>query len=85
MVEINERMWLRFLWTLSLSDHIGDASEAVRAFAEKAGLPVPGDYAEWDTASDDPEQSWRAWIKARGVSKGIHGDDEATNGTSSNT
>ncbi len=58
-----EADWLRFLHSFALSDHLGDASDAVRGFAELAGLPMPNDHADLE--------EWIEWCDARGVSEGV--------------
>jgi hypothetical protein len=65
-------LWMHFLWSFTLSDHLGDAAEAIRGFAKKANLPIPSDHAELDSESEDPADSWLAWIKSQGVEAGIH-------------
>jgi hypothetical protein len=67
-----KKLWLHFLWSFSLADHLGDAADALRSFAKLAGLPMPGEYASTDSDSEDPEENWIAWIKTQGVTDGIH-------------
>ena len=57
-------LWLRFLWSFALSDHLGDASEAVRGYAAKVGLPMPPDDADLD--------EWTEWLREQGVEVGIY-------------
>lgn len=56
--------WLRFLHTFAMSDHLGDASEAVRGLAELEGLPMPPDDADLD--------EWVKWVDEQGIYKGVH-------------
>lgn len=72
----DHELWLRFLWSFALSDHLGDAADALREYAEKAGRPMPADDAELDVAEDDQtaENSWLGWVKAQGVKVGIYED-----------
>jgi len=75
MDEKQKELWLRFLWSFALSDHLGDAADSLHAYAEKAGLPMPWATAELDVAEEDqtPENSWIGWIRSQGVDRGIHG------------
>lgn len=75
MTEQQRRLWLHFLWSFALSDHLGDACEAVRSYAKRAGLPIPGPYAELDTASKDPDESWLAWVRSQGVASCINSEE----------
>ena len=61
-----EADWLRFLHSLALSDHLGDAANAVRGFAELAGLPMPPDDADFD--------QWGDWCAERGIEDGVHSE-----------
>lgn len=61
-------LWLRFLRSFALSDHLVDASEALREYAKQVGLPMP------PVDEDDPKSAWIAWIKSRGVRSGIYWD-----------
>ena len=60
-----QREWLRFLHSFALSDHLGDASEAVRDYAKKCGLPIPDDGIMLE--------EWLDFCVQRGVEEGIHG------------
>jgi hypothetical protein len=58
-------VWLRFLYTFALSDHLGDASESVRSMGELLSLPVPPDDADLD--------QWCEWVKTEyGVDESTH-------------
>jgi hypothetical protein len=57
------RLWLHFLWSISLADHMGDAADDVREFGALAGLPLPDKYADF--------AEWREWLEAQGVSAGV--------------
>lgn len=64
--ELLRQAWLRFLWTFALADHLGDASEAVRAFANRCGLPEPPDDADLG--------EWIDWLETEHrIDAGIHG------------
>lgn len=64
---MNEKLWLHFLLSFALSDHLGDASEAVRGLANRLGMPMPDDYADLD--------EWVEWVKSKGVEDGIHSEE----------
>jgi hypothetical protein len=64
---MSEKLWLHFLWSFALSDHLGDASEAVRSFAEREGLPMPPDDADLD--------EWLDWLREKGISGGINSEE----------
>lgn len=57
------QLWPHFIHSFALSDHVGDASEALRTFAGLAGLPMPDDYAEFG--------QWLDWADEQGASDGI--------------
>jgi hypothetical protein len=48
-------VWLRFLHSFALADHLGDASEDVRSLGELLSLPVPPDDADLG--------EWLEWVK----------------------
>lgn len=58
------RAWLHLLWSMSLAEHMGDAADNLRAFAQMLELPTPDDYAGFG--------EWRVWLEAQGVAEGIH-------------
>jgi len=57
---VNKDTWFAFLWTIALSDHLGDVMEAVEAFGEIEGLELPP--KELDLAQ------WISWLENNGWS-----------------
>jgi hypothetical protein len=61
--------WLHFVSSLSMADHMGDASNYARVFAEEMGLPMPPDDAELE--------EWSSWAVEQGLDdedSGIYSD-----------